>query len=72
MRNHQVSTGKLLVVAALMLIAGFGLGWVAGKPSAWRQGYQRALDDIRHELQQRTDQAPRKDLCATPPRWRKV
>ena len=68
----EISAGRLLLLIALFTIAGACLGWVADKPNARREGYQRALDDVRRELLQKADQSPRKDLRATPPRWRKV
>ena len=69
MRKHEASTAQLLLLATVMLLAGVGIGWVVGKPSAWRQGYQRALDDLQGRPVQQRDQAPQ-DLRAIPPRWR--
>ena len=69
MRKHEASTAQLLLLAALMLLAGAGISWVAGKPSAWREGYHRAIDDLQCKPVPPRDKAPQ-NLRAIPPEWR--
>lgn len=61
MRRHEASTAQLLLLAAVLLGGGAGLGWILGRAVGYGEGYQRGhAPPIEQEMQGR----------ARMPRWR--